>query len=53
MSQGQCSLGLRKKDTIEFGKANLQPLGANVPSFIGLAYQGKKDVVFRFISYRV
>jgi len=37
MSQGQCPLGLKNKDTIEFGKANLQPLGANVPAFIGLA----------------
>jgi len=26
--------GWKKKDTMEFGKANLQPLGANVPSFI-------------------
>jgi hypothetical protein len=38
-----------KKLTIKFAKPIRNPLGANVPAFIGFAYQEGKDIVFRFI----
>jgi len=38
-----------KKGYDQICEANSQPLGTNVPAFIGFAYQEGKDIVFRFI----